>query len=215
MRDAERRVSGHIYDEEPELVRTLSPASPVVIWGALMVAALAGAGATVWRSGPAAAPETRLYATASEDAALKRDVARLAAERDELSARLATLERGLGEMKLAMRDPAPETTGSIARPAAAAPAAPAETRGAFGLSLGADASMEAVRRRWTALAARYPQALARLTPRAQRSNVPGVFDLVAGPYVSRTEAERACGSLAELGLACEATAYSGDPLSRP
>lgn len=214
----ERRVSQNVYDEEPELVRRLEPASPAVIWGVLMLAALAGAGATLWRGGESSRSDERLVATASEDRTLRRDIARLSAERDELAGRLASLERGVGEMKLSMRDSASDITGSITRQQPAAPVAhvpPVGASNAFALSLGADASIEAVRRRWSALSARYPQVLAKLTPRAQPSDVPGVFDLVAGPFVSRQEADRSCGALAELGFACDTTSYTGEPLGRP
>lgn len=203
----------HNRYDEPVESRRLAPAQPAVIWGALMIAALAGAGVTAWRGpGPEAAGE-RLVA-ASDDNALRQNVARLAAERDELRGRLASLERGVGELKLAARSAmAPETTGSIGRPQ---PASPEPRGGGFGLSLGPDASLEAVKRRWTALSARHPQLLAKLAPKAQRSSEgPGVYDLVAGPFANRGEADRTCAALAEQGLACNTTSYVGDPIGRP
>lgn len=201
------------YDEPVEIVH-LAPAAPTVIWGVLMVAALAGAGVTVWRGGAAAGDE-RLIATAPQEAALKRDVAKLATERDELAGRVALLERSLGELKLASRSQsAPETTGSITRSLVTTTIEPKP--GAFGLSLGPDASLDAVKRRWGALSARYSSMLGKLNPRAQRSgDAPGMFDLVAGPFPSRAEADRACAALAEQGLACDTTSYGGEPIGRP
>lgn len=202
------------YEEEVE-VPTLSPATPAVVWGALMAVALIGAGATVVRSHQVA-KEERLI-SASSDASLQRDVARLVGERDALAGRLASLERSFGAMKFASQaSSAPETTGSVGR---SKPAPWTEGRTdakGFGLMLGPDASYDAIRRRWTALSARYPQQLGKLSPRAQRSaEAPNVFDLVAGPFATRAEADRACAALADEGLACDTTTYAGDPLGRP
>lgn len=200
-------MHSHDYDDGVD-VRRFAPAPASVIWGALMVAALATASFTVWRAPMASADDESLQA-AAEDRALRRDVARLEAQRNELAGRLAAIERAVGEVKLAQRASEPETTGSIARPQQA------QKPGGFALSLGPDASLDAVKRRWTALAARYPQQLARLAPRAQKSGVPGVYDLVAGPFDSRADADRTCAALAELGLACDTTDYAGDPIGRP
>ena len=203
------------YEEEVE-VPVLSPATPAVVWGALMAVALLGAGATIIRSHQVA-KEERLVST-SNDASLQRDVAQLVAERDALAGRLASLERSFGEMKLASRaSSGPETTGSVGRSRTAAwtEGGRAEAKG-FGLMLGPDASYEAIRRRWTALSARYPQQLGKLSPRAQRSvEAPNVFDLVTGPFATRAEADRACAALADEGLACDTTVYAGDPIGRP
>lgn len=200
----------HDYDDGVD-VRRFAPAPATVIWGALMVASLATASFTVWRAPAAPATDESLQA-AAEDRALRRDVARLETQRNELAARLAAIERAVGEVKLAQRSSEPETTGSIARPQ---PAPSTQKTGGFALSLGPDASLDAVKRRWTALAARYPQQLARLAPRAQKSGVPGVYDLLAGPFASRADADRTCAALAELGLACDTTDYAGDPIGRP
>lgn len=196
------------YDESVE-DRRFAPAPPTVIWGSLMVVALAGASVTLWR-----APTQSAVVTAEAgEVAVRRDLARLTAERDALATRVTALERGLGEIRLAQRATEPDVTGSIGR---GAPAPTIQTvKPVFGLSLGPDASLDAVRRRWSALAARYPQQLSRLTPRAQKGDVAGVYDLVAGPFSSRSEAEKACGALADQGLGCDTTNYSGDLLVRP
>lgn len=205
----------HHYDDEVE-IRRFAPAPAAVIWGALMVASLAGAATVVLRAPVGPQVDASLQA-AVEERALRRDVARLSSQRDELAGRLASLERAVGEVKLAQRSSEPDSTGSINRPqqAPASPSPTAAKPAGFALSLGPDASIDAVRRRWTALQARYPQQLARLAPRAQRSGAPGVFDLLAGPFASRAEAERACAALAEQGLACDTTDFVGDPIGRP
>lgn len=193
-----------VYDESAS-ERRLSPVAPALIWGLVMAASVGCAGFTVWRASNL--PEQRLIA-AGEDVAIKRDMARLGAERDALAGRLAALERGVGELKIAQRASDPDTTGSIRRP-------DVQTGPGFALSLGIEPSLDAAKRRWGALTARFPQQLARLSPRVQRE--PGVkpmFDLVAGPYTTRDEASLICGLLAEQGLACDTTEYAGDPLGR-
>jgi hypothetical protein len=206
------RVDPYAPYDQPTTFGRFERAGPAVVWGAVMAAALLGAGAVIWRS-HGAGETARLVAAAEgrEIAALGQDVRRLALEREELADRLARLERGVGELKLAAQSLAStETTGSIARPAAAAKG------GAFAVSLGPDANIDAVRRRWTALAARHPGVLAKLSPRALRSEVgAGVFELVAGPFASAADAGRACASLAEEGLACDTTSYAGEPIARP
>jgi len=196
------------YDERPHSEDGLSPASPAVIWGALMVVALAAAGATAWTA--RGAPTERLIA-ADGSQELRRNLRELTAQRDELAERVARLERGLGELKLAARAGAsPEVTGSIRKPAI--PEAKGEQ---FGVSLGPDASIDAVRRRWGALSARYPQALGKLSPRALRQNGGALVDLVAGPFATRAEADHACATLADQGFACDTTIFGGEPLMRP
>lgn len=213
------------YEEEVE-TRVLAPAAPAVVWGALMAVALIGAGATVLRSHAGAGER---LVTASDDRALQRDVDRLAAERNELAGRLASLERSFGEFKLAARSGGgPETTGSISRPPSgpAAQASNGQTTaattwttvepGSIGVSIGREGTMDEIRRRWTAVSARYPQQLGKLTPRIQRGNAAtGLVALVAGPFANLSEAERACAALAEQGLACDTTSYAGALIGRP
>ncbi|HEY0291385.1 MAG TPA: SPOR domain-containing protein [Hansschlegelia sp.] len=193
-------------DDRPAAVTRLSPVAPTVIWGALMTVAVAAAAATAWT----ARGEARERMVASDqDLQLKREMAALAAERTELAERLGRLERGLGELKLAARaSTGGDVTGSIGH-------TPETRTGAFAVSLGPDISMDAVRRRWSALVARYPQALAQLTGRAVKSDDGGVYDLVAGPFTTRAEADGLCATLADQGFACDTTVFAGEPLARP
>ncbi|GLK57793.1 hypothetical protein JOD31_003247 [Methylopila capsulata] len=199
------------YDQDYD-ARRLDRPTPAVVWGLLMIAALGGAGA-VMIVAPSGSSPTRLIAAGNPESVgrLDREVKRLTDERAALAERLARLERGVGEMKLAAARAAlmPETTGSVARPTPAAGHPPA-----FAIGLGPETSLEAVRRRWSALSGRYPE-LARLTPRAVRSG-PGrnVVDLVAGPFPTAAEAVRACGDLAAEGVPCDTTPYDGEPLDR-
>lgn len=193
-----------LYEETPR-TRALAPLGPGALWGVVMLAAIAGAGVTVWRAG---ATSEQRFVSADAEGPLRRDLARLNAERDALALRVAALERGLGDVKLARRAAEPETTGSVQR-ASDRPGA------GHALSLGIESSADAAKRRWTTLAARFPAQLARLTPLTRKE--PGktpLFELVAGPFPARGDAEAACGTLAEQGLACDTTEYVGDPIGR-
>jgi hypothetical protein len=115
---------------------------------------VASAAAVLWHPSEAA-PAERLVAAQSAERALRRDLARMETERDALAARLASLERAVGEMKLAARDAsAPDTTGSVERPAEPA-SAPEPKPSGFGLSFGSEISVDAVRRRWSTLVERH------------------------------------------------------------
>ena len=205
------------YDEEVETYN-LAPAAPTIVWGALMAVALIGATATVVRSSGQAGHE-RLVASTNERN-LQGEVTKLSQERDDLSGRLAALERSFGQYRLATRAAGgPETTGSISRPqssdAAFAVARPATEGGQIGVTLGRDGTAEEIRRRWASLTARYPQQLNRLSPRSPRNPASGLVSLVAGPFATRADASRTCAALADAGLACDTTSYAGDPIGRP
>ncbi len=203
------------YDEEIETIN-LAPPAPAIVWGALMAVALIGATATVMRS--AGAPRERLVA-AVEEKSLQTEVTKLAAERDDLAGRLASLERSFGQFKLASRAAnAPETTGSVSRPAAqgASSGTVPYVVAPIGVTIGRDGSLDEIRRRWSTLANRYPQQFGKLVPRAQRmGSGAGQVELVAGPFATMADAERACAALADTGLACDTTSYAGDPIGRP
>lgn len=200
-------VSHHHYEEPSVTDIRLAPPSPALIWGAMMIVALFAAGATTWIS----RNSTTERIIASDGEGLRREVAALAQQRDQLADRMARLERGVGEMKLAAaRSVDNDVTGSIPRAPKPAPT------GAFAVSLGPDVSVDAVRRRWTALVARYPQALSALSGRAAKADdANGVYDLVAGPFGTRSDAERACTTLADQGFACDTTVFAGEPLAKP
>lgn len=200
------------YDEQLVTEIRLAPPAPTVIWGALMVVALCAAGATVWQSQTTAGE--RLVAS-SDARDVKRNVAGLVEHSDQLTDRMSKLERGLGELKIAAQASS-DITGSV-RKVGTVTLAPTEAPGQnFAISLGPDVSVDAVRRRWTALVQRYPQALSKLNARAAKNDgAGGVFDLVAGPFATRPEADRACVTLADQGFACDTTIFAGEPLPRP
>ena len=186
--------------------RRFAPAAPALVWGLLMTTAIAGAAATVWLG--SRSPLSSV-AVARADVSFRRDVARLTAERAALAGRLASLERGVGELKLAQRGVSdPVSTGSISRGGLA-------IERKFGLILGTEASSEAAARRWDAVLARHPKQLGRLAPLARQDGSSSRWDVVAGPFASRGEAEVGCVALAEQGLACDITDYAGEPIARP
>lgn len=194
------------YDHHSVTDIRLAPASPALIWGALMMVALFAACTTAWVSRNSSSERI----VASDGEGLRREVALLAEQRTQLLDRVSRLERGVGELKIAARATEVDVTGSIAHSVKTAPS------GTFALSLGPDVSVEAVRRRWAALVARYPQSLAQLTGRAAKGqDGQGAYDLVAGPFATRSEAERACATLADQGFPCDTTVFAGEPLATP
>ncbi|MET0312993.1 MAG: SPOR domain-containing protein [Hansschlegelia sp.] len=194
------------YDDHSVTDIRLAPPSPVLIWGALMMVALFSAGATAWISRNSSGERI----VASDGEGLRREVAVLAEQRTQLLDRLNRLERGVGELKIAARATDIDVTGSLGRGVKHSPT------GTFALSLGPDVTVDAVRRRWAALVARYPQSLAQLSGRAAKAqDGQGVYDLVAGPFATRSDAERACATLADQGFPCDTTVFAGEPLTTP
>lgn len=204
------------YDQDVA-VRRLGRPGPALVWALVMTAALGGAGFIVWRAPPGGGQETRLIAALDDGEVdrLGRDVRRLTAEREELTVRLARVERGIGELKLAQAAQGPETTGSIRRPEIAPqPIAPGHPP-AFAISLGPESSLESARRRWNALTGRYPRSLSALAARTVRNGSGArAFELLAGPFATEADAARACSELAGDGVPCDTTGYAGEPLNR-
>ncbi|MFD1704992.1 SPOR domain-containing protein [Methylopila henanensis] len=200
-----------LYDDQDISIRSLGRVAPATAWGFVMAAAVVCAAVTVWRA--PAGSQTRLVATLDGAAvdALGREVKRIGAERDELAQRLARLERGVGEMRIAMAA-APETTGSIGAPT---PQAASGRPAAFAIAFGPEATVEAARRRWNALAGRYPRALSALAARTvKRGSTSGAVELIAGPFATAADAARACADLLADGVPCDTTAYTGEPIGR-
>jgi hypothetical protein len=112
--------------------------------------------------------------------------------------------------------PVPLETGSIPQAdditfgeAVVTPAAQSQ----FGVQLGSHASLEGLRERWDRLRDQHRGQLAALEPRIvpPRSGG-GAYRLLAGPFPTKAEADRAC---ADMGLArplCFPTPYAGTPL---
>ncbi|GLK75614.1 hypothetical protein GCM10008171_08680 [Methylopila jiangsuensis] len=184
-----------------DVVHRLDRPTPPMVWGVVMAAALAAAGFAAFRG--AGHEDAVADASAQQVERLEREVRRIAAERDDLSRRMALLERGVGEMKIAAIAQRPtDTTGSIGAGA-----------GAFALALGVEMSTDAARRRWSALGARYPRALSGLSLRLAR-RPGGAVELLAGPFATSEAAGRACVELAGPATPCGAAPFTGEPIEK-
>lgn len=90
------------------------------------------------------------------------------------------------------------------------------TRSQFGLDLGSENTMTALRLRWQRLSERNKAALARLEPLvAIRDGINGqpVLYLVAGPLNDVADAAALCAQLRQLNVNCQPTVYDGQRLA--
>jgi hypothetical protein len=83
----------------------------------------------------------------------------------------------------------------------------------FAVQLGAGRSMEVLKLSWSLLLDQHGEALATLQPRliAPRTDG-GSYRLVAGPFETRTEAEKMCVAMALSRNKCFSTVFMGEPL---
>jgi hypothetical protein len=107
-------------------------------------------------------------------------------------------------------------TGSIAGPPATITfGEPVVTpaRSVFAVQLGAGPSLDAVRLSWSLLVERH-STLGALQPRVvpPRADGSGPYRLVAGPFASRAEADKACAEMGVGRQGCFATTFIGEPL---
>jgi hypothetical protein len=120
-------------------------------------------------------------------------------------------------------------TGSVARgtapPAPPTAAAPvminvaktlppvAKPRGgnATAVQIAAGPSVDALRLNWMLLSDRHSNVLKPLEPRFV-SDSSGVYRLVAGPFASPADAQRACSDLKARGASCQTTDFGGEAL---
>jgi hypothetical protein len=116
-------------------------------------------------------------------------------------------------------------TGSVARklpPApvvAAAPvtavapkvSAPAKSKSSTGVQIASGPSVDALRLNWMLLSDRHSNVLKPLEPRFV-SDASGVYRLVAGPFGSPADAQRACADLKARGANCQTTEFGGEAL---
>ena len=90
------------------------------------------------------------------------------------------------------------------------------TRSQFGLDLGSETTMAALRLRWQRLSERNKTALARLEPLVGvRDGINGqpVLYLVAGPLNDVADAASLCAQLRQANVNCQPTAYDGQRLA--
>jgi len=84
----------------------------------------------------------------------------------------------------------------------------------FGLELGAGATIEAVRQRWTAVKANFGPLLSGMQPLAARDHRPGAirYRLVVGPLPNNAAASGLCAHFAAARTTCRAVKFDGDPI---
>jgi SPOR domain len=134
------------------------------------------------------------------------------------SARLITVPQGEAAPLTAKTEgpPIPLETGSISPKEEITFGEPVVTPAAkalFGVQLAAHPSLEGLRERWNRLRALHSGPLATLEPRivAPRAGG-GAYRLLAGPFTTKAEADRACAEMGMSRPGCFATAYTGTPL---
>lgn len=83
----------------------------------------------------------------------------------------------------------------------------------YGIQIGAGGTVEALRGSWGKLVSKHADALSALEPRyfAPRSEG-GKYRLVAGPFASKEEAEKACANMGIGRAGCFSTTFGGEPL---
>jgi hypothetical protein len=80
------------------------------------------------------------------------------------------------------------------------------------LQLGSGPSLESVKLNWTVLSQAHGPVLGSLEPRILPSADGRAFRLLAGPFTSDADAQKACAQLKARGVSCRSTEYSGAPL---
>lgn len=178
-------------------------------------------------------PPERLAGTPPESQArqLAEAVRELSGDRDQLLARVDTLERNVSDVTSSIARPPPTATapdpgpGPIISvpetapvPNAAAPAPPDESavsKTEFGIDLGRANSVEGLRQVWAAIKGKHGGALEGLRPVVAVREIarPGGIELrlVAGPLANAAAAARLCASLA--GATCHPTVFDGQRLA--
>lgn len=84
----------------------------------------------------------------------------------------------------------------------------------FGLELGAGATVEAVRKRWTAVKVNFGPLLSGMHPLAARDHRSGAtgYRLVVGPLPNNAAASGLCAHFAAARTTCRAVKFDGDPI---
>lgn len=83
----------------------------------------------------------------------------------------------------------------------------------YAIQIGAGASLDALKGSWGKLVTKHADALSALEPRyfAPRTEG-GKYRLVAGPFASKDEAEKACADMGVGRAGCFSTTFGGEPL---
>lgn len=168
----------------------------------------------------------------SQSRQLAEVIRELSGERDQLMARLDSLERNVGDITGSLARvaspplapaPNPETIPTISAPAATRAPTPIEEPAAtkneakaeFGIDLGRANSVEGLRQLWATIRSKHGGALEGLRPIVtvrEIARTGGVeLRLVAGPIPNAAAAARLCAAMA--GATCHPTAFDGQKLA--
>ena len=185
--------------------------------------------------------------TLEKDAETKRleaEVTRLAADRERLTTRLASIERNLDDVTGSIKRQSsvtPPALSPLAMPAAGAPAqamaalpapvplppvrmadAPASEAAAepakleFGIDLGGAATIDVLGARWAAVKANFGPLLNGLHPLAAHDTRPGVtgFRLLVGPVANPAAGMQLCARFVAARITCHTAKFSGEQLAQ-
>ncbi len=97
----------------------------------------------------------------------------------------------------------PINTGSVAAGAHARP---------VGLLVASGPSLDSIRLSWNVLSQNHGNVLGSLEPRILPAGDGSAFQLIAGPFASDAEAQKACSALKSRGVGCRPADYAGAPL---
>lgn len=112
----------------------------------------------------------------------------------------------------AKADAKAETTGSVPAPGAGEGAV---ARTSFAVDLGGYKSLSALKKGWTATAAKHAGLTKSLTPLGQMKEAGNAVEarLIAGPFANAADAVKFCAQVQATGTACAPSVYVGQPLS--
>jgi hypothetical protein len=97
-------------------------------------------------------------------------------------------------------------TGSLSTPAA--PTGPRQP----GLLVASGPSLDAVRLSWNVLTQNHGAVLGNLEPKTLTAGNGNIVQLIAGPFPTDLDAQKACALLRSRGVTCRMTDYAGAPL---
>ena len=84
--------------------------------------------------------------------------------------------------------------------------------GPRGVQLASGPSLESVKLSWSVLSQTHGQVLKPLEPRIVPTSDGSAFRLLAGPFNSEADAQKACTALKARGVNCRSSEYGGAPL---
>lgn len=82
----------------------------------------------------------------------------------------------------------------------------------IGLLVASGPSLDSIKLSWTVLNQNHAVVLNALEPRIRPATDGSAFQLIAGPFATEADAQKACASLKARGVGCKQADYSGAPL---